>query len=70
VRVLGGVFVGDEQEPAGATRRVHDRVTRPRVDHLHDRLDQIPRSEVLPSARTLIRGTKLEDLVGLCVWRR
>ena len=60
------VIVRRQQEPARAAGRVGHRVRRPRPHHVHNRLDQRPRREVLPRPALGVLGVLLQQpLVNL-----
>lgn len=64
--VFGYVVVGGQQESAGSAGRVADRVLRSRGSHVHHRLDERPRREVLPGPALGVLGVLLQQpLVGV-----
>ena len=48
--------MGREEEASRATGRIADRLARLRADHIHDRLDERPRREVLAGAALGVLG--------------
>ena len=62
------VVVGGQQESAGAAGGIADGHIRPRTHHLHDRLDERARREVLPRAGLHVLGVALQQrLVGVAL---
>lgn len=57
----GEVVVGREQEPAGATRRITDRLAWLRGDGIHHRGDERARGEVLAGTALHVLGVLLEQ---------